>query len=348
MNISNDTSVIIVTYNHQRFIKNCLDSLLINNLEIVVVDNGSTDGTVKLIEKEYPSVKLIKSSENLGYGRGVNLGFENSTKEYIVVMNPDTKVNEDSIEKLVKPLKYNQNTITIPKVLFYEGKRINTCGNIEHFTGLTFTRCLGEDKDCHSKSEYVGGLSGVCFAIKRSNYGELGGFDKNFFMYMEDAELSWRISAYEMKILYVPDSIIYHDYKLEVTPKKIYHLEVGRYLIIRKYYSKKRYLAFLPSLLMCEMLTFGYATLKGKEGLDYKVKAIKDGLNSPIEKFEYDSKYLLEKMDWKIPHKQLSYTFLDRSARVFANSIFWLNLEIVTKFAHWKSVRKSSKKTKTM
>ena len=336
-----------MTYNHQRFIKNCLDSLLLNPVEVIVVDNGSTDGTVELIENEYPTVKLIKSSENLGYGRGINLGFENSTREYIVVINPDTKVEEDSIEKLVKPLIYNQKTITIPKVLFYEGNCINTCGNIEHFTGLTFTRCLGSDKNCHNESEYIGGLSGVCFAAKRSDYEDLGGFDKNFFMYMEDAELSWRISAFQMKILYVPDSIIYHDYTLEVTPQKIYHLEVGRYLIIRKYYSKKRYIAFLPSLIMSEMLTFGYASLKGREGLEYKVQAIKDGLNTPINKFDHDSKDLLEKMDWKIPDKQLSYSFLDVTARIFANGIFWLNLEIVTKISHWKSTRNSSK-TKTM
>lgn len=344
MIFANEISVILVTYNHERYIKNCLDSLLLNKMEIIIVDNGSTDGTIELIEQEYPSIKLIKSYENLGYGRGINLGFENSTKDYIVVINPDTKVQKESILNLVKPLKYKHNIVTIPKVLFYEGKHINTCGNIEHFTGLTFTRCLGSNENCHNKVEYVGGLSGVCFAIKRSDYKNLGGFDKNFFMYMEDAELSWRISAYQMKILYVPDSVIYHDYTLEVSAQKIYYLEMGRYLIIRKYYSKKRYLAFLPSLLLSEILTFGYATLKGKEGLEYKLKAIKDGINIPIDRFDHNSKDLLEKMDWKIPDKQLSYSLLDRTIRRIANAIFWLNLEIVTKIASWRSTRTSNTK----
>jgi hypothetical protein len=343
MNFSNEISVILVTYNHQRYVNNCLDTLLLNEMEIIVVDNGSTDGTIELIEQEYSSIKLIKSYENLGYGRGINLGFENSTKEYIVVINPDTKVQKESILNLVKPLKNNHNTVTIPKVLFYEGKHINTCGNIEHFTGLTFTRYMGSEETQHNKAEYVGGLSGVCFALKKSDYENLGGFDKNFFMYMEDAELSWRISAYQMKILYVPDSVIYHDYILEVSPQKIYHLEVGRYLIIRKYYSKKRYLAFLPSLLLSEILTFGYAALKGKEGLKYKLKAIKDGINAPIDKFDHNSKNLLKKMDWKIPEKQLSYSLLDRTLRIIANAIFWLNLKMVTKIASWKSARNSSK-----
>jgi len=80
--LSNKASVIVVTYNHRKYTKNCLSSVLVNNpLEVIVVDNGSTDGTAEFIEKEFPQVKLIRSPRNLGYGGGNNLGVKHAKRE---------------------------------------------------------------------------------------------------------------------------------------------------------------------------------------------------------------------------------------------------------------------------
>ena len=96
----NDTSIIIVTHNHKKYLEKCLDSIPIN-LEVIIVDNVSTDGTPDIISEKYPEVKLIKSNENLGYGKAVNLGVKKTDKEYIVILNPDTWFNLNPLKNLL-------------------------------------------------------------------------------------------------------------------------------------------------------------------------------------------------------------------------------------------------------
>ena len=112
------------------------------------------------------------------------------------------------------------------------------------------------------KWSYLSGLSGVCFAIKRKNFLKIGGFDENIFLYMEDTELSWKINANNLKILYIPQAIIYHDYTLKVPPEKIYNLEMGRYIILRKYFTWKECLMFLPSLITNRNIYMGLCIFK--------------------------------------------------------------------------------------
>lgn len=323
-----ETSVIIVTYNHVDYIKDCLDSLLeYPSIEIIVVDNDSTDGTSEFIQKNYDKVKIIRNKKNVGYGVGNNIGVNVASNKYVIILNPDTRVSKGAIEAILKPLE--KKIVTIPKVLFYDGSKINTCGNIEHFTGLTFTRGLGEIPDKYNNPEILKGLSGVCFAMLKKDYLELGGFDDKFFVYMEDAEFSWKANLNGFKIIYVPDSIIYHDYVLEVSPEKIYHLEKGRYIIIRKYLSCKEILMISPSLICTEILTWGYSFLKGIDGIKHKLKAIIDGVLIEVVKFNGDRKNLLNLLNSEIPSNQLTNIPFAKYFIKFANFIYKLNLRML-------------------
>jgi GT2 family glycosyltransferase len=332
-----DISVIIVTYNHKKYIENCLNSINDMSLEIIVVDNCSCDGTPDLIEKKFPKVKLIKNKKNSGYGSAVNLGINQSSKNYVIILNPDVKVEKKSIEELIKPIIKNNNLITTPKALLYDGSRINTCGNIEHFTGLTFTFGLGKSIEEFNMPMYISGVSGVCFAISRELFLDLGGFDESLFLYMEDAELSWNIKSKGLKILYIPSAIIYHDYVLKVPTEKIYHLERGRYIILKKYFTWKEYLMFSPSLIVAELFTGGYSLLKGISGIKFKMRAIKDGLNTDVKKIECNRRQLIHSFDWKVPEGQLSYNFLDNYVRKVGNFIFFINYSLILNLWDLKS-----------
>jgi len=303
----------------------------LKNLDIIVVDNNSSDGTADFIEEKFPGVKLIRNTDNIGFGSGINQGAQISEREYLVIMNPDTMVEKESIEKMINPLLNENITVTIPKVLLYNSSKINTCGNIEHFTGLSFTRGLGGSKDDCISSNFVNGLSGVCFAIRRVDFLKLGGFDQNFFLYMEDVDLSWKIISAGLKILYIPQAVIYHDYVLEVPPEKIYHLEKGRYIILKKYFTWKEFIMFSPSLIVSEIFTWGYSILNGLSGIKFKLKGTRDGINADVIKVDCNRKELFRWLDFKTPSGQLSYIFLDKTIRRLGNLIYLINYHLVLK-----------------
>lgn len=330
MSLLSHTSIIIVTYNHQDYIGRCLESLLQEGAhEIVVVDNQSTDNTLNIIIENFPQVNIIRSPENVGYSRGIDMGIKNCSQKYVVIINPDTWVGENSLKILLEPLKQNNRLITTPKALFYDGSYINTCGNQAHFTGLGFTRKLGGELGYCKHTKKVNALSGVCFALSHDLYQEMGGMLPELFLYMEDTEFSWRAHCMDVDILYVSEALIYHDYVLEVVPEKIYHLEKGRYIILRKYYNLPTYLLLAPSLLITEILTWGYAFLKGLEGVRYKYKALKDGLELPVTRMEVDRRKLIRSLDWKIPNNQLAHRILDYTVIRFANLIYYLNYRMI-------------------
>jgi GT2 family glycosyltransferase len=328
MNCYKKTSVSIVTYNHIVYIEDCLRNLN-KDLEIIVVDNGSTDGTPDYIEKFFPNVKLIRNPDNGGYGVGNNIGIRNSTREYVVILNPDTKLEPDCIDKLIKPLFTNQALVTIPKVLLYNGEQINTCGNVQHITGMAFTRGAGEKAESRNQSKLLNGLSGVCFAISKENYLKLGGFDEKIFLYMEDTEISWKINANNLKILYIPNAVLYHDYTFKLDPEKIFRVERGRYMILRKYLTKRELSLLAPSLIMTEVLTWGYALLNGPKGLLSKLKAMYDGCTVDVEKVECNRKELLKNMSVNIPELEFNYNRLFLTFLKLANFTYKRNREFI-------------------
>jgi GT2 family glycosyltransferase len=325
-------SIIIVTYNSIQDIDNCLGSILkqtIQPFEIIVVDNKSTDKIVHHIQDKYPFVRLIINKTNQGYGGGNNLGVKNAKGEFIVILNPDTIVSETWLEELVRPLLTSEKIITTSKILTYDGKRINTCGNIIHFTGLGFTRGYGMIPSSFGDLEYVNEASGCSFAIRKEDYLYIGGFDEKIFMYMEDVDFSIRAYLKNFKILYVPKSIVKHDYILTITPKKLYFLEKGRYMVLKKYFTAKIIFLISPSLLVAEMLSFGYSIKLGKGGLIYKFKAIKEGYQVDVIKMKGDSKKLFQATSICIPAENISKNKFELLINQIANKIFKLNYSII-------------------
>lgn len=324
-------SIIIVTYNHREYLGACLKSVLKQDYphEIILVDNCSQDGTVSFVREHFPGVTVVESPDNRGYGAGNNLGVKYACGEYVVILNPDTIVEEGWLSSLLSPLKRQPKVITTPKILLYDGLAINTCGNINTITGLTFTRGLGADPSSFSDVEEVSGVSGACFAMRRDDYINLGGFDENFFLYNEDSELSWRAHLHDYRVLYIPTSVIRHDYQLSVSPEKIYFLEKGRYMILRKYFSMRDLLLFGPSLLIAELLTLGYALRFGRKGFMLKFKAIREGLGATVERIAGGEERVFSNLCVVIPEDQLTFNEFERIGKVVSNKILKWNSRVV-------------------
>jgi GT2 family glycosyltransferase len=327
-------SIIIVTYNHKNYLADCLHSLSLQNYphEIILVDNGSDDGTIPFVQKNFPYVKVIKNV-NTGYGAGNNTGVAKAVGTYIVILNPDTIVEEDWLENLIEPLKdRNKNLVTTSKILMYDGLSINTCGNLNHFTGMTFTNGLKENLLQYNRFFSPTGISGACFAMRKEDYVKIGGFDENFFLYNEDSEFSWRLHFYGYSILFVPTSIVRHDYDLKVPPEKLYHLESGRYKILCKYYTKTDLVQLLPSMLATEFLVFAYAVKNGYRGLFYKIRSLKS-LRFASGKNTYNQKSgkILKNLSPVIPLNQLTSNQSEKLVISLCNKIYQWNLKVIKK-----------------
>lgn len=330
-----EVSIISVIYKQKKYLEGFINSILHQNncsLEIIIVDNDSQDGGVQFIKDNYPSIKIIENSHNVGYGAGNNSGAFEAKGEYLVFVNPDTILEDSCIKELIQPLRNEKKIITTPKIVLFKEDKINTCGLINHFTGLSFTRGLGEEVQKYKEVESISGFSGCCFAIKKEDFAELGGFEEKLFLYHEDVELSWRALLMGFNILFIPDSKIKHDYSLKITPEKLYHLEKGRYIVLRKYLQTKDFFLLFPSLMIVEWLTTAYAMRLGWLGFKSKIKALKDGLSVRVSKMNINNKILLRSLNTNIPINQLSFTKLDIYFKKFANKVFEMNKKMINRF----------------
>lgn len=271
-------SIVIVNYNGRSYLPACLDSILStvgSDVELIVIDNQSTDGSVEFLQTHFPQLRLVCNAENSGYAGGNNLGAIHAQGEVLVILNPDTVVQSGWLAPLIQPLTAQSAVgMTTPRlVLLNDPQRLNTAGNTVHISGLTLCRGLGESQGKHAETAVVSAVSGAAFAIRRTLFEKIGGFDSRFFMYMEDTDLSLRAQLLGYDILYVADSIIHHDYVLKFGPQKTYYQERNRYLMLLKNARWGTLGLMLPMLLLTELITWGFVLLQDRSNWFNKIRA---------------------------------------------------------------------------
>lgn len=275
-----DTSVQVVIlmtcYNGRSYIDDCLRSVFSSqdaNIErkVVVVDNASQDGTAAFVQETFPQVDLQRNSTNLGYAGGANAGWEHARRTYpkarfLVLLNQDTVVRDGWLAPLVEFLQQNDHAgIVGPKVLLEsEPNKINTLGNRSHFLGFGFVTAYGQlDQGQFDQSRSVDFVSGAALMIRTDliSHGDL--FNEAFFMYLEDADLAWRLGQIGYQSYVVPASVVGHCYAPDAPNKYYYYLERNRWILLLVYYKLLTLLLLLPAILLMELGQVAYAFLNG-------------------------------------------------------------------------------------
>ena len=193
-------SIIVVNFNGLAYLPPCLSSLLLQDYpsyEILLIDNGSTDGSLDLVRRDYPAVKLIQSSENMGYSGAINKAAEYASGELITILNMDVIVEPGWLAPLVEFLQQHPQVGAVtPQILLLEKpETINALGQNVHVTGLGFNRRLHYPLSSADRMPVqVSGLQGAAFVLSRRLFKAIGGMNEANFMYHEDVDISWLIN----------------------------------------------------------------------------------------------------------------------------------------------------------
>jgi len=264
-------SIIIVNYNVRYFLEQCIlsvqEALKGISGEIIVVDNVSHDSSCEMVRSTFPDVILIENKENVGFSKANNQGVAIAQGEYVLILNPDTVVSEDTFSKILffakkKPnlgmlgvklidgtgkfLPESKRGLPTPKVAFNKLFGISSTT-----TGKYYATHLQEDE-----SGTVDILVGAFMLMKRSIYNEVNGFDEDYFMYGEDIDLSYKLLKKGYQNFYFPSTQIIH-YKGESTSKDAKYLG-SFYGAMRIFYKKHFRLNKIYDFIMSFGITFWY------------------------------------------------------------------------------------------
>ncbi len=307
------TSIVVLNYNAGDLLLNCIESIYktqTHKFEVIVVDNISTDNSHKKCKEKFPQIRLIENKENLGYCEGNNVGIRNANGEFIVILNPDTKVEPDWLIELFHAYELHGDGLYQPKILAFENNLFESGGNMLQVFGFGYSKGRGiPDEGQFNDGCEIGYASGACLFTKTEIIKKIGLFDPFIFLYHDDLDLGWRAAQLGIKSFYAPKSKIYHagSYNYKWSAKKFYWLERNRHYCLLTHYSKKTFYKMLPSIILVEIMMIAFYISKGF--IKMKFSAYKDilkNLDHIQEKYhEIESKKIVSdsKLIKKMPNE---------------------------------------------
>lgn len=255
-----NVSIIIPTWNGLRYLPTCLNAVqrqTYPQYEVVLVDNGSSDGSCEFVANHYPKVHVLRVERNLGFAGGTNLGIRNTHSEYVATLNDDTEVEPTWLEELVTAMDSDASIgMCASKMLFYDQRQvINSAGIAVDRVGIAWDREGGKpDDSAESKPCEIFGPCAGAALYRRAMLDEIGLFDDEYFAYLEDVDLAWRAQACGWRCLYVPSARVYHVHSAsgqEGSSFKHYLLGRNKWWTIIKNYP-------WPHWLLYGLLSFAY------------------------------------------------------------------------------------------
>lgn len=272
-------SIVIVNYNAEKYQNESIRSIKnmnYSNYEIIVVDNGSTDNSLKLLRSEFDDIIIVEVKKNLGVAAGNNIGIRLALKrhaDYVLLLNNDIELDKDILKILVR--NASNQVITVPKIYYYDRKRIiwSAGGKVNWKRGLPYHIGIGcPDGPRFSKPKIVEIAPTCCMLIHKEVFNNVGLMDERYFMYFDDTDFCIRANERGYKILYVPDALMWH---------KVSSSSGGSNSKICQYYGSRNILYFMNK----------FSEKVGNEKKDFIINRIRYVLKNYRE--DKNSKYIL-------------------------------------------------------
>lgn len=339
------TAIVILNWNGQQMFDTFLPSVIEHsnpeNAEIFVADNDSTDKSVEYLLKNFPSVKIIQLERNYGFAEGYNQALKQVDADYFVLLNSDVKVTPDWLESCVKLFEQDKKIAAIqPKILSYnkpdEFEYAGAAGGFIDRYGYPFCRGrilnrIEKDTSQYNLSSQIFWASGACMFIRSNAFKQSGGLDGDFWAHMEEIDLCWRLKNSGYKIVYQPESVVYHlgggtlSYG---SPRKVYLNFRNNLWMLFKNLPKHQF----KRIFLARMILDGVAAVKFILGFNFRefwavVKAhfaFYKNLGKLIEKRKQVQKSVIVKEHNEVYRKSIMWKFFLEKKRRFSDLGFTL------------------------
>lgn len=273
-------SIIILNWNGKHLLGECLTSVLkqtSKEYEIIVVDNGSNDGSQDFVKLYYPSVKLVCNNQNYGFCKGNNIGIKASIGEYVVLLNNDTVVEKNWLQYLYDCMISDEEVgFCASKMLLYSDRNLlDTAGDGFSVCGAGFKRGHLESAALYDNDEYVFGACAGAAMYKREMLDKIGLLDEDFFVTYEDSDLSFRAQLSGYKCKYSSKAIVYHKVNSTLGTLSDTYVFYGHRNVEYAYFKntpRKLLKKTIMKHVLYDVLAFAYFIKKGKAKAYIKAK----------------------------------------------------------------------------
>ena len=265
------TTVVIPNFNGIKYIEDCLISVLSSSVDVnvIVVDNNSTDGSRELVMRSFPMVRTICMDKNTGFCHAVNVGISNSNTEFVMLLNNDAIVEKEAIELLEKDLELR------PKVWAAQAKMVRMSNHDiidsagDYYCALGWAYALGKDKPAglYTGKKMIFSACGGAALYRRCVFDEIGKFDEAHFAYLEDVDMGYRANIFGYKSMADMDAVVYHagsgSSGSRYNEFKIRHSSRNSVYLIYKNMPLGQIILNLPFLTIGYLIKIAFFTLKG-------------------------------------------------------------------------------------
>ena len=264
--MAENASIIVVNFNSGDRLTRCIEALIRTApaAEIIVIDNGSSDGSADLPDDLARAVTIRRNRQNTGYAAALNLGAAIARHDLLIFSNMDVIVERDWLAPLSSVLHDRADAGAVnPLIVLLDGAEVNAAGQNIHLTGLGFNRGLNDPIAKYGQEPFeVSGIQGAFFAMRRDVYEKIGGFDASGFLYHEDVNLSWLLRLAGYRLYCAPRAHVRHDYFLSMDAGKFHLLERNRVAMLLAYMKPATRLLLLPFLVLTESMAWVYAAVR--------------------------------------------------------------------------------------